>query len=278
MLIHIGMHKTGSSWLQQRLFAAHSDFHALVGEGKHSENAIVRYLVTTPEEDYDPSKCLALVKDAGVAGEKIPVLSAERLSGHPLSGGFDAAAIARKIYGTFPNAKILIVERDPVDMVQSVYKQLVKEGATFSVQEFLDYDAWKAPGPSPAIYRRGRIAALYAQHYSSRQVLVLSFEDFVTKKHGFLERLADFTGANLEEALDISTAAQNPVNNSFSNRKYRAVRILNRIRKSEANPSGIFKYSVATSLRIGEVFQYLFSNTALISNKELKHLEKKLDC
>jgi len=49
----------------------------------------------------------------------VPVLSAERLSGNPDSGGYDSVHVAEYLAATFPEARVLIVIREQADMLVS---------------------------------------------------------------------------------------------------------------------------------------------------------------
>ena len=52
---------------------------------------------------------------------KVPVISHERLSGYPHSGGHDSKEIAHRLAAVFPNAKVVIVIREQKSMILSNY-------------------------------------------------------------------------------------------------------------------------------------------------------------
>ena len=70
-------------------------------------------------------------------GGLIPVLSYERLSGNPHSGGYDSKEIANRLVQVFPDAKILIVIREQKDIILSTYKQYIIEGGACTVKRYL---------------------------------------------------------------------------------------------------------------------------------------------
>src|SRR5215218_14466 len=111
-LLHIGYHKTGTTFLQRRVFPEPG--FSLVAGAKALRPAFV---VGDPF-GFDPM----LVRETfRPAIEKVrerdlvPVLSAERLSGNPHSGGYDSKQIAERLAATFPEARVLIVIREQVE-------------------------------------------------------------------------------------------------------------------------------------------------------------------
>jgi hypothetical protein len=53
------------------------------------------------------------------------VITDERLSGNPQSGGYDSRELADKTPRTFPDSKMLIVVREQTAIIYSSYKQYV---------------------------------------------------------------------------------------------------------------------------------------------------------
>ena len=66
----------------------------------------------------------------------VPVLSAERLSGNPHSGGYDSVQIAERLATAFPEGRVLIVIREQTEMLVSAYKQYVKVGGAGTLRQY----------------------------------------------------------------------------------------------------------------------------------------------
>lgn len=60
--------------------------------------------------------------------DSTPVLSAERLSGNPHSGGYDSLQTAKRLHRLFPQAKVLVVVREQTEEILSCYNQYVRAG------------------------------------------------------------------------------------------------------------------------------------------------------
>ena len=75
------------------------------------------------------------IRDAVERG-LVPVLSAERLSGNPDSGGYDSVHVAEYLAATFPEARVLIVIREQADMLVSGYERYVRNGGPGTLRQY----------------------------------------------------------------------------------------------------------------------------------------------
>ena len=209
LLVHIGYHKTGTTWLQKELFTPESSsFLPLFNPGsptapKQLGKDFVRdrkgYLLSP----FDSNREVILAETHALLGKrapqgKIPVLSYERLSGNPHSGGFDAKTIADRIRASFPAARIFCVVREQRDMILSTYFQYLKIGGIDSLANYLNrsYDG-RRPGFSPHHFDYSRLVAYYQQLFSPERVLVLPYEMFRTDPERYLRRLGEFVSADI---------------------------------------------------------------------------------
>ncbi len=136
LLIHIGYHKTATTWLQKSLFEnAEAGFARPIS----SHEAIMK-LVGPNSFDFEAYQCGAVllpkIKAAREQGLS-PVLSTERLSGLPWYGGYDSKELSRRLAAVFPGARILIVIREQKSMLLSNYNQYIKHGGMWPIQQFL---------------------------------------------------------------------------------------------------------------------------------------------
>jgi hypothetical protein len=61
-------------------------------------------------------------------GGLIPMVSSERLSGNPHSGGYDSAVLAERLHQVFPGARVLVMIREQRSMILSSWAQYVRVG------------------------------------------------------------------------------------------------------------------------------------------------------
>ena len=137
LLVHIGLHRTGSTWFQQT---------ALPDEGTPIVDAwpdradLARKIIKPCNADFAEnvlrmeldSRCEA-VRSTG----DIPVLSHERFSGNPSSGAFDMSRTAERLQRLCPDAKILVILRDQQSQLESIWCQAVRIGLYCSADDYL---------------------------------------------------------------------------------------------------------------------------------------------
>src|SRR5579859_361933 len=207
VLVHTGYHKTGSRWLRHRFFGNPATGYGWVD--KAGEEHPVRRLVSARpfEFDADASRAefeplLAEIVDAGLS----PVVSFERLSGNPFSGGYDSKEIADRLVQVFPDARVLVVIREQRSMIVSTYKQYVREGGAMSVTKFMQPPtsrSMRIPWFDFRYFEYHHLLGYYRRLFGEERVLTLAYEQFRSDPRAFVERLAGFAGRPLsDEQLD----------------------------------------------------------------------------
>lgn len=199
-LIHVGYHKTGSTWLQKVLFDHPRS--SLRSIGKEGRDSPVRSLVSVPplQFDADAMKALLTPLTAEIARSgKVPVVSFERLSGHPASGGYDSKEIAQRLAMVFPGGRILIVIREQQDIIASAYKQYVRAGGALPLRWFLDprmsLNTPRVPQFDFRFYEYHHLIRFYQTLFGEKQVLVLAQEQLRRDPAAFAAVVARFAGA-----------------------------------------------------------------------------------
>lgn len=197
MIIHIGYHKTGTTWLQKTVF----DDPAIgfVQPWKRAD-VIARLVLAEPfrfHADAERAHFASAAAEAARAG-RTPVMSVERLSGNPHSGGYDAETIAERLARTFPEARVLICVREQRGMIASVYQQYVREGGVSSLRRYLDppsRGSARVPMFSFAHFAYDALVSRYIDLFGADRVLVLPYEWLRKDPLGFVGRIAAFAGA-----------------------------------------------------------------------------------
>jgi hypothetical protein len=206
-IVHIGYHKTGTSWLQKRLFRADLGFDLVSLSKKRSDFAWVHDFDFEPERyrrEFVPGI------EASWRQGRVPVISQERLSGNPHSGGFDSRTLADRLHAVFPHARVLIVVREQRAMILSAYSQYVKAGGAVSLRDYLfgkrDH---RRPEFSFDHFRYDRLVEHYQSRFGRERVLVQTYERFRESPREYVSSILDFCGAKLEEELTFSRV-ENP--------------------------------------------------------------------
>ena len=185
-LIHIGMPKCGSTWLQRQLFKPINGYLLRFGPIQSK----LAFVDGHAREWRPPEKLLGLKR----AGGRVPTISGEMLAGDPLTGGRDRAIILARLQQTLPRARILIVIREQVDMFRSLYKLLVNWGYSATPEELIREEG----DPSSHRFQLDYLSyhnliADYQRAFGRDRVLVLPFEQLRADPQGFVDTINAFS-------------------------------------------------------------------------------------
>jgi hypothetical protein len=216
VLVHVGLPKTGTTWLQEHLFAnpAHGFWGPDQNEPtpKQQTKSFGRLLYLDPqkhlmgEDDFDANAIRDQLGSVLVPNGLVPVISNERLSGHVFSNAFDRAMLARRIKDIFPKARIFVCIREQRSMILSSYFQYLKYGGWSSLDRFLDPPSdGRQPSLRLDVWNYERLAQLYFSLFGQDRVLVLPYEMFVRDPAAYVGRICDFAGVRRPGQLPFAT-------------------------------------------------------------------------
>jgi len=212
ILVHAGLPKTATTWLQEHLFS-HPElgfWPPALGEAsrKQRTKSFGRLFYFDDHErligenDFDVQALRAKLSAVDVPDGLVPVISNERLAGHPLSNAFDRATIARRIDAVFPKARVLVVIREQRSMILSSYIQYLKYGGWRSLDGFV---APPSDGRLPVlqldVWNYDRLCTLYHGIFGAERVLILPYEMLVREPKAYVARICNFAGAPMPTAL-----------------------------------------------------------------------------
>lgn len=213
-LLHVGYHKTGTTWLQSGLFR--DDDAGFASPWGSTE--IRRVLVQPTAFTFDPAAASEVFRpgaEAARARGLVPVLSDERLSGSPHSGGHDTALLADRLAATFPEGRVLLVIREQKRVILSVYKQYVRDGGGATLDRYLFP---RNPDERPQFrfehYEYHHLVAHYRRLFGVERVLVLTQEQLAAGELDFCRRVARFAG--LPEPVSAPRGERYPALSAFA--------------------------------------------------------------
>jgi hypothetical protein len=232
---HIGWHKTATTWFQ-RVGLQHNPSIVACSVSE----PFVSQILQASDFDFDPASVRELLLERSATirddSKQMIVVSAERLSGHAASGGYDAVRIAHRICAIAPEAKIFLLLRHQSEAIRSEYKQIVSLGWTGSVTQTLHpVPHIKTVGVDPAYWEYDRLLATYVQLFGKGNVKAFDYGRFSREPASVLDELATFLGI---EPWDLDASILNErVNRSRSDSEIAVRRRLNLFRQSELNPN-----------------------------------------
>jgi hypothetical protein len=210
--IHLGYGRTGTTWLQDKVFPAISGLHYLgKREGDYPEWMINwNYL----DRLIFPKEINSIRGQINKAREFAKVLiSSEAFT---QTGGIVDQIERIKAVIEFP--KIILVIRDPVDLVVSKYRRLYKVGFLKDrIEQYLDY----SPRPFDLVRRKRLYLHDYVfplvierlfQEFRPQNTLVLKYELLAKEPRAFVGRILKFLEADEPMGLDYASVNKSDEN------------------------------------------------------------------
>lgn len=234
-LVHIGMPKCASTWLQRHFFMASNGYaQAQSPFGAHlalAEPGSFRLA------DWSEARALFELEQ----GELVPVITQETLVGNPLTGGHDGEANLHRLRQLVPDARILLLVREQRAMLRSLYKTLVTFGSPLTITEHLRGGlAGTAPLFAPSYLCYDAAIAAYRAVFGEEAVLVLPVEWFSAAPAEFLRRISEFCGIDAGRyPLRADPERRENVNRSLLDLELK--RLFNRyVARTRMSPRGLY--------------------------------------
>ncbi len=229
-IIHIGMPRTASTFLQREFFPKIEGFTFLGVETTHYSAAFQR-LLYQDDSLFDETE---FEKTAAEIRSQNAILSNELFVGQSIYlNSTNRSRTARRLQQFFPNSEIVLMLRYQVSLLQSLYSIGIYSGYKCSPEEFIRFSDTPSTPENPLYptfaeaentesYKYAALIDLYQSLFT--KVHVLLFEDFKSDPMAFAERLC--TKLNFEK-VEIYRAKVR-VNKSLSSRQIKLTRTLNR--------------------------------------------------
>lgn len=235
LLIHIGYHKTATTWMQYRLFTPANGYRKLCG---HRE--VDAHVVRPHGLRFDPAPMRDLIAAAlrDLPDPLVPVISSEILSGNPFYGGWSSEIFAERLRQIAPQARILVSIRRQMRILPSVYMQYLLRGGTMTAPQFFAGTAEPGyVGFDAAHFEYDRLIGLYRSLFGADRVFVLPQESLQTAPDDILMRLARFSGN--DSFAGLSAKALRPLITSYPEHAAPFLRRVNHLRRSTLNPNPV---------------------------------------
>jgi hypothetical protein len=235
LLIHVGYHKTGTTWLQRVLFQPAYGYNPLMSHEEVFAH-FVRPLGLT--FDAEPARALIAQRRGQGAAGGVDVISSEILVGNPIYGGREGDQYARRLKAAAPDARILITIREQLRSATSVYMQYLSRGGSMKPARFFADDpviGYFAFGPEHLEYHR--LVGFYAELFGVENVHVMTQEALARDARAFARGLADFAGVTATG--DLERMPTEPVSPSPPEYATPVIRFINHFRNGPTGPDPI---------------------------------------
>lgn len=233
-IVHIGYHKTATTWFQKSVYPRVSNLAYVPRE------RVKRAFFSASALHFDAAWTRAALE---VPSGATPILCEEELSGYLHTGGlmgFLSKDMAQRIHAVFPDARIVLFVRAQPEMISACYQQYVRGGGTYAPRRYLwPADYWRAAAAQPYKIPRfsfdhfdyDRLVAHYAALFGAERVHVYAYEELQRGGAAFLERFAKELGLE----LDLASVPMSKQNVSYSRAINSFTRALNRFTRRTVN-------------------------------------------
>ncbi|MCP5367812.1 MAG: hypothetical protein H6907_02320 [Hyphomicrobiales bacterium] len=242
VILHVGLPKAGSTFLQRGVFPRLRDVYDLNTRDPEALDALIACF-RAAEWRQDQARKIVDYLTARIT-EPILVISWEGFAGHPLNGFRANETYATRLKELFPAATVLLVVRRQDAFLESAYRQCLHNYHSQTVRGFLNLtgDGFGAAQPD----RRAAnvdvraidflaMARRYAALFGQPSVSVLALEQLVKDREGFVARVLAATGTTLASDIDFARRE----NRGYSLISSRIAMVLNRFVHTRNNPWGI---------------------------------------
>lgn len=253
--VHVGIQKTGSTWLQTGLFSHHPQLNVigsrpLQGAVGSQLQAMVIDLYRTPSDEFDPTRWLnrfnGLISDMS-ADDRLVGLSNEQLSGW-LNDSGTGFLVADRLQVLFGEIRIILVLRNPVTYLSSVYAQLIKNGQSInSLDDFLCDERTRVKLAERINY--AVLVERYRLLFGRNNLLILPYELLQVDQDMFLKEICNFLGVQVMSAADIHLVRRPYKNERLSAFSTRILKHANRVDRGIERVTGIQNQLLNRSLR-----------------------------
>lgn len=281
-IIHIGLYKTASTWLQNAFFHGHPELLILHSKGDSPQvKAKFNECVSNFCFSLDPSleieafstsiSNLLEVRYSALDERKKVIrrvgFSHEHFSGEFVSGR-NRSLICNALHDSFPQAKIIFFVRNQLDMILSMYEQYVRDGGAYSIRKFVFEptcsgsfsmrNTYGVPTNLISSLNYSEIISLYRRVYGKKNVYVGIYEDLRDHKDRILSEICEFVGVKYWKPS--SEEVVNPLE-KVGWRRFELIRLLNNLQHTRYHHASV-------SLEVVRLMDWLAANVKSNENQQ----------
>jgi len=248
--IHVGYGKTATTWLQETLFSKNDEINYF---GKTNNNypkwlKKIHYLDEYHYMKDEESIKQFILRQHLNETNKPSLLSSEAFTN---MGYLKSQAI--RIKRIFPNPKIILILRNPIDLIESFYKYNVNEGHFIQkVEHYIDWNTMTfALHKRPPIYLNDlcfdEVIDYYEKIFKKMNILVLKYEDFVRNPNNFLLSMSNFLGItfkNVSHLVNQKVLKGSNTSETLLKRKDNFYKFINKMSNEDHLESCIYNISI----------------------------------
>jgi len=231
VFFHLGMHKTGSSLLQQRIFPKMEEVYYIPRSGS---SALKKYILFTDDFEFDPIKGREIFNEIeNIQKFRSVVISDEEFYGNPYWSNMDRKRNIDRIVAIF-NGQVgfILFIRNQFSLINSLYNQYVKTGGTADLNSFLNFQKFPLYVNVGYFCFDKYIDYIHTKVGEENFKLYL-FEGFLKNKLEVTREILSFMG---NKDLILNESDFSLTNPSLKNNFIPLLRVVNKFTKNSKNP------------------------------------------
>lgn len=209
--VHIGLPKTGTTYLQQVIFKHHPDICYLGKNSGHEEVDKAISLITRQSSATFPTEQVekSLRQGLETSQNRPALISEEDFSRYAF---LDPELMAFRLRSAIGEFTPIYVIRNPIDWLQSMYFFRLEN---FQPDALRGGDFWlekninnRKVGSDTADLFYGRVAAAYKKISGSGKILIVCYEELKKDRDAYLRKFSEVIGMSPEKTIELADSAK----------------------------------------------------------------------
>ena len=203
-LLHVGLHKCGSTWLQKNMFD-NEEIGFISPWNPLAAIAVTEFVSIDPlifDANGTRARLAATAQVPPDSDGQTLVMSHEALSSRPHHGAYYAPLVASRLREVFPKAKVLLIFREQSSLIHSLYGEHLRNGGRLSLLEFIG-TGQEPPGFTclcqPSFFLFDRLLEMYRDVFGEENVLALPLEMLSRNPDAFVRKICSFGRGTFKE-------------------------------------------------------------------------------
>lgn len=226
--IHVGLHKTASTFLQNVLFPTYfKQYRSL----RLEEKIFLDYVINENDITFDPcTACQLLNRQPKI------LISDEIFCGAPWNDAKDRARYTHRLSQTFENPHFILILRNQEDITESLYLEYIKKGGAASWKQFLNHDRFALSFSRGSYLDYSNYVNLLKNVAGQKRVLVLYYEDLIHNPTSFVSNIFRYLDESPPNNNDLYATLRARSNKSIRGLNAQLLRWVNKLCASEREP------------------------------------------
>ncbi len=230
--IHLGIHKTASTFLQKNIFPQINDAIFL---DRSLCKELKQYILYTDDFEFDSEKGKEIFNRiiSEYKNYKKVIISDEEFYCNPYMGAIDRKRNLDRILSIFgQDTHFLIFIRNQNNLLLSLYSYYIKTGGTASLTDFISYKKYPLR-VDVNYFLYDKYLKYIIEKTSLNNLQIILFEEFVENQKQTIDKICTFFNSPL---LEINLQKNKVVNSSLSYNLLNINRFINKFLKSSKSP------------------------------------------